>query len=236
MMKNKIVLITTVALTFILLLSGILITMHINKLKRQLAQSKGMCQKMESELTSVRKEKDKLSATNEKLQADAVSYLAINSKLTEDKETLAKRIDEAQKVIEQKESGLQRMQKRLTEIEKNITSYKTSNDQKLMKEKKTLQKRMYAAQETLKKERSLYHYNLGVAYSQAKLYDEALDAYEKSLTFDPDNADAHYNLGILYETVQTDPAKAVTHYQRYLELKTNADDRDEVEGRINKLK
>jgi tetratricopeptide (TPR) repeat protein len=39
----------------------------------------------------------------------------------------------------------------------------------------------------LKQERVLYHYNLGVAYSQAKFYDEAIDEYEKSLKFNANN-------------------------------------------------
>lgn len=236
-MKNKIVLIAVGAAALIsLVLSGIFIILHINKLKSQLVQSNAMCQKVVSELERAEKEKDKMSAANEKLQADAVSYLAINSKLTEDKEGLAKNIKYAQETIEKKESSLQRMQKTLSEMENKAASYKTYSDQKLMKDKKTLEKKMYAVQKTLKKERALYHYNLGVAYSQAKLYDEALDAYEKSVGFNPDNADAQYNLALLYETVQADPVKAVAHYRRYLELKPDSEDRDEVEGRINRLK
>lgn len=235
-MKNKIVLLITAAVIIILALSGIFIILHINKLKTQLMQSNAMCQKVASELERAEKEKDKISAANEKLQADTVSYLAINAKLTEDKEALAKNIEDAQKAIEKKESSLQRMQKRLNEMENKTASYKTYSDQKLMKDKKTLEKKMYAVQKMLKNERALYHYNLGVAYSQAKLYDEAVDAYGKSVAFNPDNADAHYNLALLYETVHADPEKAVAHYRRYLELKPDTEDRDEVEGRIDRLK
>jgi tetratricopeptide (TPR) repeat protein len=236
-MKNKIVLLITVAaMTLILVLSGIFIILHMNRLKSQLMQSNAMCQKVASELERAEKEKDKISAANEKLQADTVSYLAVNAKLIEDKEGLAKKIEDAQEKIEKKESSIERMQKRLNEMENKVVSYKTYSDQKLMRDKKGLEKKMYAVQKTLKNERALYHYNLGVAYSQAKLYDEAADAYEKSVTFNPDNADAHYNLALLYETVQTDPEKAVAHYQRYLELEPDTLDRDEVEGRINRLK
>ena len=74
-----------------------------------------------------------------------------------------------------------------------------------------------------------------MAYTQANLYDEAIEAYEKSLTFDQNNAEAHYNLGLLYDKVKTDPEKAVLHYKKYLELKPDAEDKEEIETWIQQL-
>jgi tetratricopeptide (TPR) repeat protein len=50
------------------------------------------------------------------------------------------------------------------------------------------------------------------------------------------NADAHYNLGLLYKDVKQDPDKAIMHLSKYLELKPDAEDKEEVQGWIEKLK
>jgi tetratricopeptide (TPR) repeat protein len=42
------------------------------------------------------------------------------------------------------------------------------------------------------------HNDLGVAYGQLRWYEEAIKACTQALTFKPDYADAHYNLGIAY--------------------------------------
>jgi tetratricopeptide (TPR) repeat protein len=106
----------------------------------------------------------------------------------------------------------------------------------LQKEKKELEGKIKSLEETLQKERGLYHYNLAVSYAQAKLYDEAIASYEKSLTFNPDNADAHYNLGVLYADFKSDSEKAISHYRKYLELKPDANDKEEVLRLMEKLK
>ena len=62
-----------------------------------------------------------------------------------------------------------------------------------------------------------------------------MDSYEKALRNNPYNADAHYNLGLLYEKTKSDPDKAIEHYQEYLKLSPDANDRDEVLGWIQRL-
>ncbi len=54
------------------------------------------------------------------------------------------------------------------------------------------------------------HYSFAVQYDQNKMYDDAIQQYRKSLSFNPHNAKAHYALGSIYHKVKgnTDAAKA----------------------------
>ena len=68
------------------------------------------------------------------------------------------------------------------------------------------------------------HYNLAIIYENAGRFKEAAQEYEKTLELSPDDADIHYNLAIVYDDHLQDNAKAVFHYNRYLELSPNAAD------------
>ena len=103
-------------------------------------------------------------------------------------------------------------------------------------QKKGLENQIGLLEQTLRSEKARYHYNLGSAYAHAKLYDEAVDSYKKSLEFDPNNAEAHYNLGVLFMEVKLDPEKAINHFRKYLELNPKSEDRQGVEEWIQRLK
>ncbi len=68
------------------------------------------------------------------------------------------------------------------------------------------------------------HYNLAIIYENCGKYSEAAQEYEKVLELDPNDADVHYNLGIVYDDFIQDNEKAVLHYSRYLDLVPNAKD------------
>jgi tetratricopeptide (TPR) repeat protein len=191
---------------------------------------------MQEDNISIAAEKDKLTNAKDKLQADAVSYLAVNAKLQKEKDELDDKLRKAQRIIENKVADLQRSNKKLEEMENETIKEKNSLNEKLVNEKKDLQDKLASLEVTLQKEKAQYYYNLGVAYAKAKLYDEAIGAYEKSLKIEDNNVDAHYNVGLLYDNLQQDPEKAIFHFQKYLELKPDADDKDEVKEWINRLK
>jgi tetratricopeptide (TPR) repeat protein len=56
-------------------------------------------------------------------------------------------------------------------------------------------------------------FNIGVYYQKQGNTLKAIEAYERVLGVDPDNAEAHNNLGIIYKE-QGDIDKAVEHFQR----------------------
>jgi len=63
----------------------------------------------------------------------------------------------------------------------------------------------------------------GILYREKGDFQAALGAYDQALTLQPDYALAHRNIGILYDLYLQQPAQALTHYKRYLELQGNDD-------------
>lgn len=76
---------------------------------------------------------------------------------------------------------------------------------------------------------------LGVAYTQMKKYDLAIDAYKRSLKHNHKNPTAHYNLGMLYQYNRSDSKKAVYHLSYYLALNPDAVDKKETAFIIKRL-
>ena len=64
---------------------------------------------------------------------------------------------------------------------------------------------------------------LGILYREQGKFDAALDAYNTALQLDTGYALAHRNVGILYDLYLQQPALALDHYRKYLEL-DNTDD------------
>jgi tetratricopeptide (TPR) repeat protein len=64
----------------------------------------------------------------------------------------------------------------------------------------------------------------GIVFRERGDFQAALGAYDKALSLQPDYALAHRNIGILYDIYLQQPAKALTHYKRYMEL-ANGDDK-----------
>jgi tetratricopeptide (TPR) repeat protein len=60
--------------------------------------------------------------------------------------------------------------------------------------------------------------NLGVIAMQAGKTDDAIGYFERVIKTDEKFADAHLNLGILYQDFKNDPMRAYYHYQRYVDL------------------
>ena len=232
-MKKNILISAAAAVVFLIICAALLL--KSKGLEFKLEQANQMTAQMQDELKRIQAEKAKMQKENDKLHADAVSYLALNSQLQDEKDSLQKRFSEAQRSIENKESDLQKTKKKMEELEKSVDLEKSKVQGKSSEEKAVLEKKIAFLEDSLAKERGLYHYNLGVAYAQAKLYDEAVEAYEKSISYNPDNAEAHYNLAVLYENMKDDPDGAAIQYRIYLELRPDAEDREHVEAIIDKL-
>jgi len=61
-------------------------------------------------------------------------------------------------------------------------------------------------------------------------YRDAEREYLRCLEFDPQDQDAHFNLGILYQDKLRDPARAREHYQAFLTLAPDGSDAERVRG------
>jgi tetratricopeptide (TPR) repeat protein len=78
------------------------------------------------------------------------------------------------------------------------------------------------------KERSDLHYNMAVVYAGKGQYEDAEREYLNALRTDPTDADAHFNLGILYEEIFKNKDKAAMHYRRFLKLRPDSPDAIQV--------
>ena len=214
---------------------GIMLWSETKRLHAQLRQSDALFRKLQTETGRLETEKAQLARDYENLQHDVVSYVSTNTKLQEENGGLKTSLEEAQARVEEQTQELEKLQDKLEQLHKEMARAKTEQRKVVTKDFKDLTAKVAALEDTLKHERALYQYNLGIVYAQAQRYDEAIEAYQQSLELDPKNADAHYNLGLLHERVKSQPDRAAWHYRRYLELKPQAEDRDEVQQRIDML-
>jgi tetratricopeptide (TPR) repeat protein len=204
-------------------------------LHRDLNNAKEMLKRAEDEIARVQTEKGLLVKEKEKLQADAISCLGGNTKLQAEKDALEADLQGARKKIAENETQLQRVKSEYEVMNKKpVVKESGGEPAKLMKEKEILKDKVDALTATLKQERARHHYNLGVIYTQSKSYDEALREFLKSLSLEPNNPEAHYNLGLLYGNIKEDSTKAAIHFNKYLKLKPNAADKEEVASWIRK--
>ncbi len=78
---------------------------------------------------------------------------------------------------------------------------------------------------------------LGIVYRKLGRFKEADEAYSQALRIDPDYALAHLNLGVLSDMYLQQPQRALTEFERYLQLVPNPDARvpvwvKELQGRL----
>jgi tetratricopeptide (TPR) repeat protein len=59
---------------------------------------------------------------------------------------------------------------------------------------------------------------LGAVYQASEQYTMAVDAYQKAIAGAAEIPEAHYQLGILFESRLRDPQQAMAHYRSYLQL------------------
>ncbi|MFH1442360.1 MAG: tetratricopeptide repeat protein [Candidatus Omnitrophota bacterium] len=234
-MQNKGLLIGIVISMFSMIFAVYFFT-KAQSLSLQVKTAQNTTQQLKDDLQRIEDEKARLLKENEKAQSDAVSVLSSNTDLEKKNIELSVKLQSVQSDLEKKEEELKAKKAQMDKLNADKAKTQSPEYDKLVKEKQELDNKIKALQSDLQGERAVFHYNLGVAYSQAKLYDEAIEAYEKSLSYNPDNAEACYNLGVLYNDYKYDADKAKENFIRYLELIPDAEDKEEVILLIDKLK
>ncbi len=86
--------------------------------------------------------------------------------------------------------------------------------------------------EKFKEELARAHYNMGNVYFERGEYQRSVVEYYQAVDLMPYDADAHYNLAYVSGEFIGDQETALKHYQWYLYLKPNAQDRKLVEEKI----
>lgn len=80
------------------------------------------------------------------------------------------------------------------------------------------------------------HFVLGKSRVNAMDYLGAINAFEDSLEANPHSAQAHYQLAMLFENQEADPAAAIYHYQQYLKYDPKAENADIIAQHIASCK
>lgn len=241
-MRKDIIFILYVIATVTLLSVGVFFFLQKANLQTALTQEKEISKKIHGEFERIKQEKKSLDEEKEKLRSGSVSYLTLNNQLQVENEKFEKTLEQLKQQIKEKDGQIDSLKqlndKKPKQVEKKTeekTKEKQAQNQKLIKEIDQCREKNKFLEETLKKERVVFYYNLGVAYSKAKLYEEAIEAYKKSLTLDATNPEANYNLALLYEKVKQEPEIAVLYYRKYLKLRPDANDKKEVLEEIGNL-
>jgi len=73
-------------------------------------------------------------------------------------------------------------------------------------------------------------------FTEDQNYYAAIQEYEKALVANPNVAKAHVEMGILYNEKLGDPISAIYHYQKYLNARPNAPDREKIQSYLDKAK
>ncbi len=84
-------------------------------------------------------------------------------------------------------------------------------------------------------EEAILYKELGQGYLKEKQFEQAINAFEKALSFDPDDAAVCYDLGLLYKHQRNDNKKAAAFLKRYLALAPLARDAEDVKYLIRML-
>ena len=196
------------------IIGAISFSIQRKSLKSRITQNKQFGSHLQAEINSLQKDKADLESKNEKLSADVVSYLSSINKFQDENKQIKKKLT-------QKETKLEATEKTLQKFIKEQQPALEENIQKLEAE--------------LKKEKIRYSYNLGVAYTKAEMYEEAIDSYEQALLINPRNSKALYNCGLIYHMVIKNSVKAIEFYTKFVEIEPQGNDVEEVSGWIDEL-
>lgn len=80
------------------------------------------------------------------------------------------------------------------------------------------------------------YFLLGQNRASSLDYKGAVKAFEKALEANPRSASAHFELALLMEQRENNPAAAIYHYEKFLELKPNSERADIIRPRITACK
>ncbi len=186
--------------------------------------------KLEAENTELRQTLTKTVEHSPQYKELDKAFRDLRGESESQKQTISVLDDKLKKALER----IQRIQDRDTKFSKQIEALKTelkaassardslthvnADLNKAVDEGPRKFKDMAEENKRLRKETADMHYNMGVFFSQNNLFERAVKELERALEFDNASLRVHYNLGYLYSEKLGDHAKAMWHFQRFLEL------------------
>jgi len=179
-----------------------------------------LTQKMLSLISEKQAVKESFTKQNQALTQRIPSLINILSEREAEKESLIK---QNQALVQEMEYLVNRISekevgKENPDLKKKVAAFLMDLSKREMEEKDVLRNEIDNLKKTLDEERAALNEKLGIAYIHAKMYNEAICAYEEVLTFNPNRTMPVYYLGLLYKYAEKNPKKAVQYLHRYVEL------------------
>ncbi|MDD5020467.1 MAG: tetratricopeptide repeat protein [Candidatus Omnitrophica bacterium] len=170
--------------------------------------------KLLSEMQLLSLERDSAVSDVEMLKEKASSEADICKSSTQDVDTLSKELARVRK----ERSGI------AAKLEAGFKRQKTNYETRIL----SLESQLTKAKSRLSREAEKYHYNLGAVYTRDKDYENAVKEFNSVLSYNPNDAKTHYNLGIIYDDYFKNKEKARYHYRAFLDLQPESDDAESV--------
>lgn len=171
-------------------------------------------------LEALIKRNEELANKANKSKQQLVRLIEKNKAGTGDRQENAKGESDLRKKISDLNMMINQNKKLIAENKKTIRD--------VTSEKERIANQLQQTQDQFNEEALRLHYNLGLAYDESRQYKEALAEYKKALEITQLDANLHYNMAIIYHEHLDDLAKAIKHYNTYLELSPNAEDTAKV--------
>lgn len=180
-----------------------------------------------------------------------------NKELTQEKEALRKEIEELTKTNQsskgeiekskEKESAYSALQDSLSEYQARISEYENKikeleraqgpeqNCRASLAQAENKIKELIRQRDAQKDLMFQSFYEIGRTFAKEKRYKEAAKNFEECVKLKPEDANVHYNLGVIYQYEYGDRIAAIYHLKKYLELEPKAKDRKDVEFLVELL-
>lgn len=186
---------------------------EIDKLKKQIGDEKA---KAKADADNLNKRLAKLNSD----YAEAMNQNKAHEKTIKEYNSLKSEKAKADRKIDELNMLLGNFKKKYLEA--------ANKNKALEKEMKDLPRKFAEVSrqnQMLIKETGEMHYNLGVFYARNKEYERARAEFEKAIEINPEDANAHFNLGYLFAECLIDREKAIEHFRLFLNL-AKGDDQD----------
>lgn len=226
-------------LAVIFVVVGLRYSAEVQKNKLLLAENQKTVASAEEEVSGLKKA---LSEAREKSLVDSKKISSQLEQCLKEKSGVLSELEATKQLCENERNKAEEASVRVAGLRDAVIKLERKNQEDVADVEKSLKKKvrnyearilsleaaLEKAQKKLKTEAERYHYSLGVIYSQQKEFDSAVTEFRTVLGYNPKNAQAHYNLGIIYDDYFKDKKNASIHYNSFLDLSPKSGDAEAV--------
>ncbi len=178
-----------------------------SQLERQLAKAKDRSQEqtLRGELAKVHRDQTDLRRVLRKATHESKVATRREERAAAHLKTLAQRVDTLHKEYTDEVSQNAMLRRRVNRLPKDVTS-------------------MAREHERLLKELADTHFNMAVMFTRKRDYGRAAKEFQQVVELAPDDAEAYYNLGVIYAEHLPNRDKAISFFRKYLVLNPRGQD------------